>query len=312
MKDYAALLAERFPVRRTKAQKRAFLDWLTEELRALGCAPREETNGHFGARNLLTGDPERSAVLFVAHYDTPARWLLPDLCFPRNLPLWALWQLLHMALLLLPALAAYVAVWRLTGGNARTGLWALVLVYAGMLCLSQFGPANRVNRGEDADPAAMLTLLASLPEADRRKAAFLFADRGSTGGSGAKAWAKEHPMPAYTRLTVAFARVGSGDRLLAAATDLAARCTGFGALTASLEAETALAPERCPARLCTVRGDRKAFRCGVSLTGCRKTRPAGLWFHGGHTPGDRKVFPETVRAVCGALARFLAGLGTEA
>ncbi len=305
MTDYAALIGERFPVRRTKAQKQAFRDWLTAELRGLGYAPREEINGRVKARNLLAGDPEKSAVLFVAHYDTPSRWLLPDLGFPRNIPLWILWQLLHILLLLIPALAVYTAVWSLTGGNARLGLWGLVLTYAGLLCLSQFGPANPVNRGEDADPAAMLTLMASLPEEDRKKAAFLFADRGCTAGSGARAWAREHPMPAYTRLTVAFARVGGGDRLLMAATDLAVKCTGFGSLTAALEKCEGLPLTRCSTRLCTVRGDRKSFRCGVSLTACRRAPGVGLWYHGGRTPGDRRC--DNVEAVSAALRAFLAG-----
>lgn len=308
MTDYAAILAERFPVRKTKAQKQAFREWLTEELKALGCEPREETNGHLRARSILVGDPEHSAVLFVCHYDTPPRWILPDLWFPRNLLLWSLVQLLHMLLLLLPALAVYLSLWRLTGGNAQIGLWGLVLTYLGMLALNQFGPANRTNRGEDADVAAMLDLLASLPEEDRAKAAWLFADQGCRGGNGARAWGKANPLAAYTRLTVAFARLGGGDHLLAAGTRLAAKCTGWGALAGALSATDGLKTTVTGARFCTVRGDRRAFRCGVSLTGCKYSRLADFWANGGRTPADSAADMETVGAVCEALKRFLGQL----
>ena len=119
MTDYAALLAERFPVRKTAAQRQAFREWLTAELKSLGYKPREEVNGHFKAHNILAGDPEKTAVLFVAHTDTPARWLLPDWWFPRNYSLWGLWQLVHILLLLIPALIVYLAVWQISGQNAQ-------------------------------------------------------------------------------------------------------------------------------------------------------------------------------------------------
>ena len=139
----------------------AFREWLTAELKSLGYKAKEETNGHFKAHNILVGDPEKTAVLFVTHMDTPARWLLPDMLFPRNYFLWGMWQLLHMGLLLVPAVLVYLGIWQISGQNAQLGLWGLVLTYLALLLLSQYGPANRVNRSEDADLAAMLTLMDS-------------------------------------------------------------------------------------------------------------------------------------------------------
>ena len=308
MTDYAALLAERFPVRKTAAQRQAFREWLTAELKSLGYKPREEVNGHFKAHNILVGDPEKTAVLFVAHTDTPARWLLPDWWFPRNYFLWGLWQLVHILLLLIPALIVYLAVWQISGQNAQLGLWGLVVTYVALLLLSQYGPANPVNRGEDADLAAMLTLMASLPEEDRPKAAFLFTDRGAVGGMGAKAWAKAHPVPAYTRLTLAFARIGAGETLLLAATKLAVKSTGFGALAGAFERDGERKLVRCATAGCTVRGERRACRCGTSLTACRPSSLLGLWCRGGHTPADREADAANIACVSRCCAAFLHSL----
>ncbi|MBR5344748.1 MAG: hypothetical protein IK127_02880 [Clostridia bacterium] len=308
MTDYAALLAERFPIRKTAEQRQAFQEWLTAELKSLGYKAKEETNGHFKAHNILVGDPEKTAVLFVTHMDTPARWLLPDMLFPRNYFLWGMWQLLHMGLLLIPTVLVYLGIWQIYGQNAQLGLWGLVLTYLALLLLSQYGPANPVNRGEDADLAAMLTLMASLPEEDRGKAAFLFTDRGAVGGMGAKAWAKEHPIPAYTRLTVAFARIGTGDHLVMPATKLAVKSTGFGSLVGTFERDSGHQVERCSSVACTIRGERKAFRCGMSITGCHHSSILGLWCKGGHTPADRELDLANIEAVSRCCASFLSGL----
>ena len=309
MTDYAALLAERFPVRRTRAQKEAFRGWLTEELRRLGWEPVSEAAGRVACQNVLAGDPAHAPVLLTAHYDTPSRWLLPDMVLPRNIPLWVLWQLLHFALLLLPALAAYMAVYALTQ-SARAGLWGLVLCYLALLALSAFGPANRVNRGEDADLAVLLTLLADLPPEERGKTAVLFADGGFLGARGARAWAKAHPQIQFTRLTLALCRTGDGGTLLAASSALARKCTGFGALGSALSAAQGLTAVHCDSRACTLGGEGRAFRCAVLLACCRRKRGIGLWSPGGRTPADTRCDPQNVAEVCRIIKQFLSKLKT--
>ncbi len=303
MTDYVTLLGERFPVRKTKAQREAFRAWLTEELKALGYRASAETSGFLRAPSLTAGNPEKAPLLLAVHTDTPARWLLPDLTIPRNIPLWILWQLLHMVLLLIPALAVYLLVYRLTGGSAQLGLWGLVLTYVGLLLLNQFGPANPRNRGEDADLAAALTLLASLPPEDRDKLAVLFTDRGCRGASGTKAWCKEHPNPAYTRLTLTLARIGDGDRWLCASTATAHKCTGFGALQRVIAER--LDAVCCDVKGTTLRGDRRGFRCSVTLAAGRVSPVIGLWSGRARTPRDTVADPENIAQVCQTIKDFL-------
>ncbi len=308
MTDYLALLGERFPVRNTKAQRTAFRAWLREEVQALGYRYTEETNGFFHCSALTVGNPEKAPLVLAAHTDTPARWLLPDLSFPRNIPLWILWQLLHMVLLLIPALAVYLLVWRVSGENAQLGLWGLVLTYVGALLLSQFGPANPRNRGEDADLAAVLSLLAGLPEEDREKVAVVFADQGCRGVSGTKAWAKEHPQAAYTRLTLTLSRIGEGKSRLCASTASARKCTGWGTLQRLLGER--LGAAFCDTRGFTLRGDRRGFRCGVTLTAGKHSKLLGLWSGRARTPQDVVADPENVTQVWQTIKVFLHSLKT--
>ncbi|MBR4710809.1 MAG: hypothetical protein IKP10_02175 [Clostridia bacterium] len=299
MTDYLSLLHERFPVRRTAAQQAAFRAWLEEELRRLGCPVRAEKNGLSGRTVLTAGDPGHCAVLFLLRADTPARWLLPDLTVPLNIALWALWQLAHLVLLLAPAVAAAALTLALTG-NARAALWGLVLPYLGLLLLMRYGPANRHNAGFDADLAAALTLIASLPEEDRRKAAFLFADR-----EGARAWAKAHPRTAWTRLTLQLARIGQGSHLVCLTTPTARKSTGCAALLRCVENAGGLTPVIADGRRSPLRGERRAFRCGLTLCACRRSPVLGLWANGGHTPSDRSASDANISQICHILSGFL-------
>ncbi|MBQ6174132.1 MAG: hypothetical protein IJK28_05875 [Clostridia bacterium] len=300
MTDYLTLIGERFPVRRTRAQQAAFLDWLGEELRTLGCTVRSETCGPAGHRVLTAGKPDRSGLLLLVRPDTPARWLLPELTVPCNAALWALWQLVHIALLLVPALGVYLLVWHLTGGAVKAALWGLVAVYVGLLALMRWGPANRRNAGFDADLAAALTLIAELGPEDRRKAAFLFADRG-----GARAWAKEHAQTAWTRLVLQLCRIGRGSHLVCLTTAAARRATGCGSLLRAVGSADGLTPVIADGRWSPLRGERRAFRCGLTLCACRRSPVLGLWAYGGHTPGDRRADPGNIAQVCRILGAFL-------
>ena len=76
-------LLSRFPIRKTKEQKQAFLDAVQSELHRQGYACKVE-NGRFGCRNLVAGDPESARYLVTAHYDTCARLPFPNLCTPCN------------------------------------------------------------------------------------------------------------------------------------------------------------------------------------------------------------------------------------
>lgn len=298
MTDYLSLIRERFPVRQGAARQAAFRQWLEAELRQLGCGTRSEQNGLSKRAALTANDPVHCAALFLVRTDTPARWLLPDLTVPANIPLWGLWQLLHLVLLFLPCLGVFALALRL-GAAPRHALLCLVLTYVLLLFLMRFGPANRRNAGFDADLAAALSLIASLSPEDRRKAAFLFTDR-----DGARAWAKAHPQTAWTRLTVQLCRVGSGTHLVCLSGALARKATGCASLLRCIEAADRMTPVVADGRWSPVRGERRAFRCCVTLCACRRTPLLGLWANGGHTTSDRSASDENISQICHILTGF--------
>ena len=74
--SYISTLVEKFPIRRSKAQKAAFRAWFQEEAARLGYEAQVEEKG--GHQNMIIGDPEKAQAIFTAHYDTPMHSLFPN------------------------------------------------------------------------------------------------------------------------------------------------------------------------------------------------------------------------------------------
>ena len=85
-------IPKKFPVRNTKAQKAAFRTAVQSYGEKLGY-PVSLEKGAFGANNILLGDPEGARFLVTAHYDTCARMLLPNFITPCNVPLYLVYQI---------------------------------------------------------------------------------------------------------------------------------------------------------------------------------------------------------------------------
>ena len=258
-----------YPARRSAGEKEAFRTWLEARCAELGYSLSKEENGRLQSVQLLAGDPEHAAVLFTCHYDTPARRLLPDLSFGQNGAAFVLWTLLEVLLMLIPAFLGYMLFYALTG-SARTGLWAFVLVYLAELFWTRIGLARRKNPQQDTALAAMLRLMALTPEACRSQVAFLFLDGGEQGWHGAKAWCKAHPQTAYTRLTVEIGSLGLGKRLLCVESKLARKCTGYGSLCRALAENGVAEALSVPNTWSFLRGEDRAFKCGIGLYTARR------------------------------------------
>lgn len=284
--DYMKELVQRFPVRKSKEQKQAFRAWALNEMTAMGYKAKVEVNGALKHNNIVAGDPDHAAFLFTAHYDTPARMLLPNLMIPRNFPLFVLYQVLNILIIMVPALAAFVLVQGFTA-MPRLALLAFIVVYFGLLLLLTRGPANPNNVNDNTSGvAAVLSLMAALPEEVRSKVAFILWDDEEKGKQGSKAYAKEHLQTAYTRLMVNMDCVGVGGHIVCGATRQARKCTGFGRLERALTETPGLEAHVFDSKTCLVNSDQASFKCGVSLSACKQARLVGFYTPAIHTSRD--------------------------
>lgn len=208
-----------YEIRKTYAQKSAFIDWACAYAESEGIAVSVEESGKtIRSRNIVFGDADKARVILTAHYDTCARMLLPNFSTPGCLPLFVLEQTL---LTLLIGLGGWIA-----GRGAYTlaishmhplaaGMIAAIAGTAGamlMLLLMLAGPANP-HTANDNTSGVLLVLLAMQRLKEKPHVAFVLFDNEEKGLFGSQAFIKAHPQ-ASRRFLINFDCVGDGDTLL--------------------------------------------------------------------------------------------------
>lgn len=309
MSIHETLMAE-FPVRKSAKQKQAFRAWALREAEQAGYPAKVETcvGNH---DNVVIGDPETAKVIFTAHYDTPATILLPNIMLPRNLPLYYLYQIGLVLLLLLLALLVGSAAMAL-GLPLRAAYWVGWLFYMALLFMMLAGVANPHNANDNTSGvAAVMEIVRRMPEEARNKAAFILFDNEEKGLRGSKGYAKAHPMVKQMSLVVNMDCVGNGETLLVIASKLAAVRPDYAALEEALRAQRRREVRFFSASTSRCASDQKSFACGVAVCACRKKPVIGYYCPRIHTPLDTVCDPENIDCLAERLTAFAAALPGE-
>jgi len=201
MNERESLLLEKYQVRKTKDQKSGFIEFAIKESERLGYFAKVETAKR-GARNIIVGKPEKAKVIFTAHYDTAPRLPLPNFITPMNIPIYILYQILLVAVILAPSIILYGV---LLGFDAEISsflgmeewLYSLLtlLIFYAMLFITLkmllVGPANKHTANDNTSGVAVLfRIMELLPEEHRDSVAFVFFDMEEVGLVGSAAFSK--------------------------------------------------------------------------------------------------------------------------
>ena len=201
-----------FPVRKTKRQKQAFREAVMGYASALGYESCVE-QGAFGARNLVLGDPEEANILVTAHYDTCARLPIPNFLTPCNFWIFLLWQIVVTMLILGICVLLGLGIGLLSGIGFLGGLSGYLTVWV-ILILMLAGPANPSNANDNTSGVVTLLEIArSLPENQRKKAAFVLFDLEEVGLIGSASYRKAHKAQIERQTVLNLDCVGEGDNL---------------------------------------------------------------------------------------------------
>lgn len=208
-----------YEIRKTYAQKSAFIDWVRGFARENGIDVTVEESGKtVRSRNIILGDADKARTIITAHYDTCARMLIPNFSTPGCLPLFVLEQTL---LTLMIGLGGWLAG---HGAHALAEAWispfmagmlsALAGIAGAMLVLLLMlaGPANPHTANDNTSGVLTVLLLAKKMK-DKPGTAFVLFDNEEKGLFGSQAFIKAHPQAAR-RFLVNLDCVGDGDTLL--------------------------------------------------------------------------------------------------
>lgn len=241
------LLGE-YEVRKTQAQKSAFIDWACAYARECGMEMTVEESGKLvRTRSLVAGDPDTAKILITAHYDTCARMPFPNFMTPMNWPL-----------IILTQLALPILVFGVLGGCAGYLMGMLFshfdlspfasflltetvwLGFVGaVVYLMLSGPANPHTANDNTSGTALVLLAMRLLGA-RDDVAYVLFDNEEKGLLGSSAFSKRHPSAKKNALVINYDCISDGQTLLYACAKKAARHKMVRAMN---EAMARLAPK---------------------------------------------------------------------
>ena len=232
-------------VRKTWAQKTAFIEWAKGYAREQGVELTIEESGRaMRSRNLVFGAPDLASTIVTAHYDTCARLPFPNFLTPQCWPMILLTQVVPWVLIFgaVGAFCGYTTGRMLRDASLLSALLpslVYVAVAFGAIALMLFGPANP-HTANDNTSGVILLLLAMEALRGRDDVAFVLFDNEEKGLVGSQAFAKRHPRAVSRAFAVNLDCVSDGETLLYTGSKAGMRCAQAEKLLATLKARAPL------------------------------------------------------------------------
>ena len=299
----------RFPVRKSREQKEAFRRWSVERAEALGYTAKVEPAKLMCVNhNIVIGDPEAAEIIVTAHYDTPANMPLPNFITPRNVPVYLVYQVALVLLLAVPAVAAVMAVYALLD-VFLAAYWTGFAVYMALLLLLMLGPANPHNANDNTSGvAAVMSLLARIPEYRRGKAAFILFDNEEKGMLGSAAYAKHHKRVKQEKLLINLDCVGVGESILFFAPKKVRDLPLWQQLHRAVTPRAGKNVAFHPMEKALYPSDQANFTHGVAVCACRRHPVLGEYCSHIHTRKDTLCEPACLEVITAGLAGMIQAL----
>ena len=282
---------DKYEIRKTKAQREAFVSYVSDVAKNEGYKCNIEAIGkNKKLKNIVIGDPDSAKVIYTAHYDTCASIGMPNVITPKCPPLYFLYQLLICAILYtVPFLIMLVGskhVLQLTGSTALSyatmlfGYAIIILEVALML----YGPANKHTANDNTSGVTLLLdIMKDMPNEMRDNVAFIFFDLEESGTLGSKLYAKKHPKLQEEAFIVNFDCVSDGKTMLFVAKKEAAKYADK--LTEAFQSNGTYEVD-VTTKWAIYPSDQRNFKHGVGVSSMNKTKHGLLYMNKIHTQRD--------------------------
>lgn len=293
-------LLQNYPVRKTNAQKTAFINHLAD---IYGDRMHVEESGKIQKnRNIVIGNPDTASVVYGAHYDTCARLPFPNFITPKNFVIFLLYQIFVALVMVIPILLVSTLLGILMGALDVPEFPAFFITEVLVLALFLFvftlmtkGPANPHNANDNT--SGVVTVLALADRlAGRNDVCFVLFDNEEAGLFGSSAFAKAHKTVRDRTLLVNFDCVSDGAWLLILSSKSARRTTAYNDFCESVRrrcASTDKIPLIASSSTTIYPSDQMNFKKSIAVAALKKTKTPliGYYMDRIHTPKDT-VFDE--------------------
>lgn len=294
-----------FPVRKSKKQKCAFREAIGAYAAQLGLNCIIES-GSFGAKNIVIGNPNRAKYLITAHYDTPARMILPNFITPCNLLPYLVYQSVLTLIILVCGFVAGITLGVLTRSVLVAELIYFLVTFL-ILYLMMAGPANPSNTNDNTSGViTLLELARTLPEEQRHNVCFVLFDLEEAGLIGSASYRKAHRQSSENQIVLNLDCVGDGDEIILFPSKKLKKDAKL--ITSLRAAECTLNNKRIILRdkgFSFYPSDQKHFPLGVGIAALRYSKWVGHYCSRIHTCKDTILEFENVTLISSALSNLI-------
>ena len=288
-------LNAKFPVRRTDVQKAEFRAFVMEYAAECGLMASVQTSADGKNENIVVGNPESAKTVLTAHYDTPARGLLPNLMLPRNRGLFYLYQFGIVGILLAISLGVAYSVGIAWLNDTRVYAALFIVLYYGLFFVLLRLGANPHNINDNTSGVAvLLRLMSQMDEAQAAQTALIFFDNEEKGKKGSKAYFKDNTSFMQNKFLVNFDCVGYGEEVVFIAKDGALHRQEYEKLQASFVSQGAYKVQFHSMHDSESNSDYKNFPCGVGCMTCKRSKKGVLYTPYIHTVRDTVASEENI------------------
>lgn len=292
---------DKWQIRRSKAQKTAFIELVQSRI------PEARVEQKGSSRNIVIGDVDSSRLVLTAHYDTCAVMPIPNFLTPKNIPVYILYNLFIVAVLLAVAVGVGAIVEHFTA-SFDIAYCAGLAVYFLLLGLMMLGPANKHTANDNTSGViTLLEIYEAMDEDARAKVCFVLFDNEENGLVGSSAFYRMHKAAMQDKPLINFDCVSDGDHAMLVIKKKAEAAFGQALRGAFLpEGEKQVLFEKASTTLYP--SDQQHFPLGVAVSCFNKAPVIGYYMDKIHTPKDTVFDRRNIEMLKNCVLRLVEGI----
>ena len=298
MTEISNEILEKYQIRKSKAQKTAFIEFLRAHFPEL----KVEEGGFPGNRNIVIGNPDSAKAVFGAHYDTCAVLPFPNFIMPKS----PLVSILYALVLVVPMLLLATLVGKIAGAvfdDPSTISLLVMVAYWSVLLLMIFGPANKHTANDNTSGViTLIELMNAMTPEERAQSCFVFFDNEEKGLFGSAFFQKKHKETMKEKLLINFDCVSDGDYLMMIPSKKASEhAENLKTAFADIGDKTVLIEN---AKGIYYPSDQKNFKNNIGVASFKKSK-FGLYMDRIHTPKDTVFDERNISVLVSGFIKFL-------
>lgn len=297
--SYFKKIINNYGIRRTEKEKELFRQYVKDEFNNNVKIETLDKKHN----NIIIGNIEEAEIVFTAHYDTPAKSIIPNIMMPLSKILIYIYHFGFFIFLAVISLIISKGIsMLLTNQYIEWVIIYMILYFSSYFFLMRFFK-NKNNYNDNTSGVATVLTLAH-NNLDNNKIAYILFDNEEKGLEGSKAYNKHHSFM-KEKLVINLDCVGNGEHIIIISKELAMKNKNYLVLKNNLIDNEKYQVHYFSNKEGRSNSDQKSFEQGVGIMVCKENKTLGYYTSRIHTNKDTIVSEENIEYLTEKLTNFI-------